>query len=76
LQGGIKQPNDAAAARAAASYVQLVYGRQLQAPSDEQPSHGDALDVASMIREERDALKRTLIAQHPEAARALGLVAS
>jgi hypothetical protein len=76
LRRGIKQPNDAAAARAAIGYVQLVYGRQLQAPSDEQPSDGDALDVASMTREEREALKRRLIAQHPEAAQALGLIAS
>jgi hypothetical protein len=71
LRRGIKQPNDAAAARAAVSYVQLVYGRQLQAPSDEQPSDGDALDVASMTREEREALKRKLIAQHPRQCRRL-----
>lgn len=70
MRRGITQPNDAAAARAAVSYVQLVYRRQLQAPSDEQPSDGDALDVASMKREEREALQRKLIAQHPEAAQA------
>jgi hypothetical protein len=34
----------------------------------------DLLDVASTTREERDRLKRQLIAQHPDTARALGLV--
>jgi hypothetical protein len=39
-----------------------VYGRQLQQPKDEQTS--DPLDVASMTREERDALKRRILSQH------------
>jgi hypothetical protein len=43
--------------------VQLVYGRQLQQPKDEQTS--DPLDVASMTPEERDTLKRRILAQHP-----------
>jgi hypothetical protein len=43
--------------------LQLVYGRQLQQPTDEQTS--DPLDVASMTREERDALKRRILSQHP-----------
>jgi hypothetical protein len=43
--------------------VPLVYGRQLQQPKDEQTS--DPLDVASMTREERDALKRRILSQHP-----------
>jgi hypothetical protein len=76
LQAGLKQGTGAARARVAVSYVQLVYGRQLQQAEDEKPTDGDALDVASMTREEREALKRKLIAQHPEAAQALGLVAS
>jgi hypothetical protein len=38
--------------------VQLVYGRQLQQPEDEQPA--DPLDVSSMTREQRDALKRRI----------------
>jgi hypothetical protein len=46
------------------AYVQLVYGRQLQQPKDEQQS-SDPLDVASMSREERDALKRRILSQHP-----------
>jgi len=72
LQAGLKEGSGAARARAAVSYVQLVYGRQLQQTDDEKPSD-DPLDVASMPREERDALKRRLIAENPEAAKALGL---
>ena len=34
----------------------------------------DPLDVSKMTREERDALKRRLIAKHPDIARELGLV--
>jgi hypothetical protein len=45
------------------AYVQLVYGRQLQQPMDEQPA--DPLDVSAMTREQRDALKRRILAQHP-----------
>jgi hypothetical protein len=44
--------------------VQLVYGCQLQQPADELPA--DPLDVSSMTREQRDALKRRILAQHPE----------
>jgi hypothetical protein len=73
LRRGIKQKDDAKAAKAAGDYVALVYGRQLQQKEDEQPST-DPLDVASMTREERDALKRRLVAEHPDAARQLGLV--
>lgn len=43
----------------AGDYVALVYGRQLQQKA---------------TREERDALKRRLVAEHPDAARQLGLV--
>ena len=49
----------------AVSYVQLVYGRQLRQPSDEAPTE-DPLDVSRMSREERNALKRRILAQHPE----------
>ena len=58
---------------AAGDYVALVYGRHLQQKEDEQPAV-DELDVATMTRDERDALKRRLIAEHPDAARQLGLV--
>jgi hypothetical protein len=43
--------------------VQLVSGRQLQQPEDEQPA--DPLDVSAMRLEQRDALKRRILAQHP-----------
>jgi len=44
--------------------VQLVYGRQLQQPSDE-AIQADPLDVSQMTREQRDALKRRILAQYP-----------
>ena len=34
----------------------------------------DPLDVSKLMREERDELKRHLVADYPDAARALGLV--
>jgi hypothetical protein len=40
-----------------------VYGRQLQQLADEQPA--DPLDVSAMTREERNALKRRILARHP-----------
>jgi hypothetical protein len=43
----------------------------LQQPADEQPA--DPLDVASMTREERDALKRRILAQHPHVVRELSV---
>jgi hypothetical protein len=54
-------------------YVQLVYGRQLQQKEDEQPTGSDPLDIASMTREQRDKLKRKLLAEHPHLAEQLGL---
>ena len=36
----------------------------------------DPLDIASMTREERDRLKRHLVAANPEVARQLGLIAA
>lgn len=65
LRRGLKDPDSARASRTAVAYVQLVYGRQLQQKEDEQPTGSDPLDIASMTREQRDKLKRTLIAQHP-----------
>jgi hypothetical protein len=50
------------------AYVQLVYGRQLRQKEDEQPTGSDPLDVASMSREQRDALKQEILRQHPELA--------
>jgi hypothetical protein len=61
---GLEDKDPRKAAAVAVSYVQLVYGRQLQHPADEQQS-SDPLDVASMPREKHDALKRRILAQHP-----------
>ncbi len=63
LQNGMKDKDAGKAARVAVAYVQFVYGRQLQHPKDEETS--GRLDVASITREERDALKRRILAQHP-----------
>jgi hypothetical protein len=64
LRRGLEDKDSRKAAAVALSYVRLVYGRQLEQPSDEATS-ADPLDVASMTREERDALKRRILAQHP-----------
>lgn len=63
LKDGIRLPDRKAAAKAAGDWIALVYGRQLQQPADEQPA--DPLDVSAMTREQRDALKRRILAQHP-----------
>ncbi len=52
--------------------MQLVYGRQLQQPTDEQPAT-DPLDVASMSRQQRGKLKRRLLAEHQHLAEQLGI---
>ena len=56
LRAGLRDKDARKAAAVAVSYVQLVYGRQLQQPVDEQPIQ-DPLDVSAMTRERRDALK-------------------
>ena len=63
LRRGLEDKDAGKAARTVVAYVQLVYGRQLQQPEDEQPA--DPLDVSQMTREQRDALKRRILAQHP-----------
>jgi hypothetical protein len=63
LRRGLEDKDAGKAARTAVAYVQLVYGRQLQQPKDEQTS--DPLDVSAMTREQRDALKRRILSQHP-----------
>lgn len=73
LRAGIRTGKPSERARAAIGYVQLVYGRQLQQKEDEQPAGSDPLDIASMTREQRDKLKRKLIAQHPHLVDELGL---
>jgi hypothetical protein len=69
LRRGLEDKDAGKAARTAIAYVQLVYGRQLQQPADEQPA--DPLDVASMSREGRDALERRILAQRPTSSRSL-----
>jgi hypothetical protein len=53
LRRGLDDKDSRKAAAVAVSYVQLVYGGQLQRPSDE-TTQADPLDVASMSRDERD----------------------
>jgi hypothetical protein len=64
LKDGIRLPDRKAAAQAAIRYVQLVYGSQLQRAADEE-AFDDPLDVASMTIEQRDRLKRRLLAKYP-----------
>jgi hypothetical protein len=63
LRRGLEDKDAGKAARTAVAYVQLVYGRQLQQPEDEQPA--DPLDVSAMTREQRNALKRRILEKHP-----------
>jgi hypothetical protein len=63
LRRGLEDKDARKAAAVAVSYVQLVCGRQLQQPDDELPA--DPLDVSTMTREQRDALKRRILAEHP-----------
>jgi hypothetical protein len=65
LKTGFGFPTARAAAQAAIRYVQLVYGSQLQRPDDEKLAD-DGLDVASVTHEQRDQLKRQLLAMHPQ----------
>jgi hypothetical protein len=73
LRRGLKDPDAAKASRTAVAYVQLVYGRQLHQKEDEQRTDGDPLDIAFMTREQRDKLKRRLLAEHPHLAEQLGI---
>jgi hypothetical protein len=66
---GLEDKDAGKAARTAVAYVQLVCGRQPQQPVDEQPT--DPLDVSAMTWEQRDALKRRILARHPELVDAL-----
>ena len=72
LRDGLKLADRAKIAKIAGDNVALVYGRQLQQKEDERPA-GDELDVASTTNDEIAALKRDLVAERPDAARALGM---
>ena len=53
--------------------ISRVHGRPMETVENV-TAFDDPLDVSKMTREERNRLKRQLIAQDPDAARALGLV--
>jgi hypothetical protein len=63
LRRGLDDKDAGKPARTAVAYVQLVYGRQLQQPADEQPA--DPLNVSAMSTEKRAALKSSRPRQHP-----------
>jgi hypothetical protein len=73
LRRGLKDGDARKASQTAVSYVQLVFGKQLQKPEDEKPA-SDPLEIGSMTRVERDELKRKLLSEHPELAERLRLV--
>jgi hypothetical protein len=58
---------------AADAWLSRVHGRPRETV-ESVTAFDDPLDVSKMTREERDRLKRRLVAEHPDAARALGLV--
>jgi hypothetical protein len=70
---GIRSDDPNRAYRAADAWISRVHGRPKETVENV-TAFDDPLDVSKMTREERDRLKRQLIAQHPDAARALGLV--
>jgi hypothetical protein len=70
---GIRSDDPNRAYRAADAWISRVHGRPKETVENVTASD-DPFDVASMTREERDALKRRLVAEHPDAARQLGLV--
>ena len=70
---GIRSDDPNRAYRAADAWISRVHGRPKETVENVTVPD-DPLDIASMTREERDRLKRRLVAEHPDAARALGLV--
>ena len=69
---GIRSDDPNRAYRAADAWISRVHGRPKETVENVS-AWDDPLDVASMTREERDRLKRKLVAANPEAARQLGL---
>jgi hypothetical protein len=70
---GVRSDDPNRAYRAADTWISRVHGRPKETVENV-TAPDDPLDVASMTREERDRLKRRLVAEHPDAARAVGLV--
>ena len=70
---GIRSDDPNRAYRAADAWISRVHGRPKETVENVS-TFDDPLDVSQMTREERDALKRRLVAEHPVAARQLGLV--
>jgi hypothetical protein len=68
LRTGVREGSPASRAQAAVSWVQLVYGRQLQAPKDEQ-----APAALELSPQERSRLIAELAAVEPELAPQLGI---
>ena len=69
---GIRSDDPNRAYRAADAWISRVRGRPKETVENVS-AWDDPLDVASMTREERDRLKRKLVAANPEAACQLGL---
>jgi hypothetical protein len=69
---GIRSDDPHRAYRAADAWISRVHGRPKETVENV-TLPDDPLDIASMTREERDRLKRKLVAANPEAARELGL---
>jgi hypothetical protein len=69
---GIRSDDPNRAYRTADAWISRVHGRPKETVENVIVPD-DPLDIASMTREERDRLKRKLVAANPEAARELGL---
>jgi hypothetical protein len=70
---GIRSDDPNRAVRAADAWISRVHGRPKETVENITTAD-DPLDVASMSREQRDALKRELLRQHPELAESLRAV--
>ena len=62
---GIRSDDPNRAYRAADAWISRVHGRPKETVENVS-AWDDPLDVASMSREQRDALKREILRQHPE----------
>jgi hypothetical protein len=69
---GIRSDDPNRAYRAADAWISRVHGRPKETVENV-TARDDPLDIASMSREQRDALKRRLLAEHPHLAEQLGI---